>query len=88
MRTPEDFASQIPSVLKGLSNEQVELVEKLQPYNVNKWLSRIRDLSNPDKHRHPIKLSAGKAVSIFTRFLTERPHPGLDIGSSCQIQCS
>jgi hypothetical protein len=41
--------------LKGLSPEHVAAIEGLQPYDGRKeqiWLRWLRDLSNPDKHRH------------------------------------
>jgi hypothetical protein len=41
--------------LKGLSPEHVATIEGLQPYDGRKeqiWLRWLRDLHNPDKHRH------------------------------------
>lgn len=41
--------------LKGLSPEHVAAIEGLQPYDGRKeqvWLRWLRDLHNPDKHRH------------------------------------
>lgn len=63
--TPEEFKRRVPSELKGLSAEQVSLIETLQPYNGNDWLRMVRDLANPDKHRHPIKLRSGPARIRF-----------------------
>jgi hypothetical protein len=52
--TPENFANQ-KNRLTGLSNAHQAAIEGLQPYpgrqNV-RWLAILRDLSNPDKHRH------------------------------------
>ena len=41
--------------LKGLSPEHIAAIEGLQPYDGRKeqfWLRWLRDLHNPDKHRH------------------------------------
>jgi hypothetical protein len=63
--TPKAFKSRVPSELKGLSGKQVALIEKFQPNNDNRWLGIVRDLANPDKHRHPIKISAGPSRIRF-----------------------
>ncbi|MDO8430960.1 MAG: hypothetical protein Q7S58_00975 [Candidatus Binatus sp.] len=52
--TPKDFARQIPSLLKGVKGKQVTVIEKLQPYNGNTWIRKIRELTDTDKHRDPI----------------------------------
>jgi hypothetical protein len=73
---PKQFRRRIPSELKGLSEKQITLIEKFQPYNDNRWLGLIRDLSNPDKHRHPIKISAGAShISIRALSHTETKTP-------------
>lgn len=38
--------------LAGLSKPHVEAIEALQPYVGCKWAQTLRDISNPDKHRH------------------------------------
>lgn len=37
--------------LRGLSDVHIAAIEQLQPYNGCDWTQRLRDLSNPDKHR-------------------------------------
>ncbi len=37
--------------LKGLSIKHQAMIERLQPYNGCNWTKRLRELSNPDKHR-------------------------------------
>jgi hypothetical protein len=36
---PKHFWRRVPSELKGLGKEEVALIEKLQPYNGNDWLT-------------------------------------------------
>lgn len=43
--------------LKGVSDEHIALIESYQPYNGCDWTRTLRDLSNPDKHRHLIRLA-------------------------------
>ena len=38
--------------LKGLTGEHIAMFERLQPYQRCHWTKLLRDLSNPDKHRH------------------------------------
>ena len=39
--------------LRGLSDPHVAAIKKLQPHDGrNKWAAILRDISNPDKHRH------------------------------------
>lgn len=46
--------------LRGLDSLHVTAIERLQPYPSGHWLQALRDISNPDKHRHLIStLSAG-----------------------------
>ncbi len=37
--------------LKGVCDEHVAHIERLQPYEGCEWTKMLRDLSNPDKHR-------------------------------------
>lgn len=49
------FRKKKGSWLKGVSPEHVAAIEALQPYDGRDeqlWLRALRDLSNPDKHRH------------------------------------
>jgi hypothetical protein len=63
--TPQAFRARVSSELRRLSGQQVALIEQFQPYNDNRWLGVVRDLANPDKHRHPIKISAGPGRISF-----------------------
>lgn len=47
----EHFARNRNTMLKGVSDEHVALIEGLQPYNGCTWTKRLKDLSNLDKHR-------------------------------------
>jgi len=49
--TPQKFAGNIRTRLKGLSDAHVAAIEKLQPYNGCTWTKFLRTISNPDKHR-------------------------------------
>lgn len=49
--TPQKFASNITSKLKGVSRPHIEAIETLQPYKGRAWIAVLRDISNPDKHR-------------------------------------
>lgn len=61
--TPAAFKGEIAKGrLAGLSASHKTHIEKLQPYPRRKgkvWLRNLRDLSNPDKHRHLNVLLAG-----------------------------
>ena len=37
--------------LRGVSPEHITAIERLQPFNDCQWTERLRDISNPDKHR-------------------------------------
>jgi hypothetical protein len=49
--TPQIFARDKASKLKGLSSEHVAGIEQLQPYNGCHWIKVLQTISNPDKHR-------------------------------------
>lgn len=44
------------SMLKGVRSEHVALIERLQPYQGCTWTKHVKDLSNPDKHRHLLRV--------------------------------
>ena len=50
--TRKQFENSQRDRLKGLSESQIGVVEKLQPYNGHQWLKQMVDISNADKHRH------------------------------------
>lgn len=60
--------------LKGLTGEHIAEFNRLQPYRGCNWTKLLRDLSNPDKHkhltavRHPVafRLDASNTDAILT----------------------
>ncbi len=56
--TPQLFTARRNSFLKGISDENVAVIRKYQPYNGCDWTRQLRDLSNTDKHRELVKVSA------------------------------
>jgi hypothetical protein len=53
--TADNFRRKRKGWLKGLSADHVAAIEDLQPYDERDellWLRTLRDLSNPDKHKH------------------------------------
>jgi len=49
---PNRFRGNAPRMLAGINPVHVAAIERLQPYNRCDWIERLRDCSNPDKHRH------------------------------------
>jgi len=49
--------------LKGLNTAHVTAIETLQPYNGCDWTRSLRDISNPDKHRHIIGFYGDMALT-------------------------
>lgn len=49
---PESFQKRKRKRLVGLSDAHVNGIELYQPYNGAEWTRILRDISNPDKHRH------------------------------------
>ena len=47
-----EFESQKKTRLKGLTERQVEMIRNVQPFQGVAWTELLRDISNPDKHRH------------------------------------
>jgi hypothetical protein len=52
----KSFAGRKAEWLEGLSDRQVAHIERSQPYEGVDWTKRLRDMHNPDKHRHPVRL--------------------------------
>jgi hypothetical protein len=53
--------------LKGLSPDHIAAIEDLQPYDGRdelQWLRTLRDLSNPDKHKH-LSVVASAVEGVF-----------------------
>lgn len=57
--SPETFDTRVCDIkgkgrnkyLRGVSHEHVTAIKRLQPFNRCQWTERLRDISNPDKHR-------------------------------------
>lgn len=47
-----DWDAQATRRLRGLTLWRRDIVRELQPFNGEAWATLLRDLSNPDKHRH------------------------------------
>jgi hypothetical protein len=52
------FDTRINTYLKGLHPDHIDAIESLQPYKGIEWTKTLRDISNPDKHRHLAILSS------------------------------
>lgn len=52
--------------LRGLSDKHVAMVEGLQPYKGHAWAKKLRDISNPDKHRElSVTRGAMAGMAVF-----------------------
>ena len=51
-KCPKAFERQKKTRLRGLTERQVGIIRKLQPFNGVQWTELLVDISNPDKHRH------------------------------------
>ncbi len=61
--TPDGFAGRLKQgFLKGINEAHKATIEGLQPYNGCNWTKTLRDLSNPDKHRHLVRLKGHHAT--------------------------
>ena len=57
--------------LQGLSNEHTEAVKGLQPFSGCEWTAVLRDISNPDKHRHLVAAYPGARVPVAKEVVHE-----------------
>lgn len=55
---PNDFRREATRRLNGVTPEHVALVESVQPYNGAPWTGWLKELSDRDKHRFPVDVSA------------------------------
>jgi hypothetical protein len=51
------FDARAKTYLAGLSNKHIRDIELLQPYNGCAWSKALREISNPDKHRHLVAVN-------------------------------
>jgi hypothetical protein len=62
------FDTRRKTYLNGLTDAQVEAIESLQPYVGCTWAQTLRDISNPDKHRHLTAINArSKQIIVVNR---------------------
>jgi hypothetical protein len=62
----EGFDGRRSTYLKGLSDEHVAAIKRLQPFNGGAWLGTLANASNQDKHRAlHITLAAGHGTIQF-----------------------
>ena len=55
-RSTREFEDQKKTRLKGLTERQVEIIRNTQPFQGVTWTELLRDISNPDKHRHLVAI--------------------------------
>ena len=76
------FLHNAPRRLKNMKQAHIDLIENLQPYKGCFWTRRIRDLSNPDKHR---KLYVPTIAGNFDwSYVSHGPRPDRD-GWPCRV---
>lgn len=71
--------------LKGINANHIAAIERLQPYAGCQWSARLRDISNPDKHRHIVAHKGLSDISVHSEiekditrclgFERQTPHP-------------
>jgi hypothetical protein len=52
--------------LKGVNLIHVARIERLQPYTGCNWTRNLRDTSNPDKHRHFLKMKGDVTATVHS----------------------
>ncbi|HXG36400.1 MAG TPA: hypothetical protein VNL15_05475 [Dehalococcoidia bacterium] len=60
------FWSKRNTLLKGVSDEHVAAIKRLQPCDGCEWTRRLRILSNPDKHRKLTAVLGQSGVDLLT----------------------
>lgn len=65
--TPKVFRSNATQRrLKGVNAAHVAAIERLQPYNGQEWTRRLRDISNPDKHRELVRHLGESQITVHS----------------------
>lgn len=82
--TASDFRREARRRLPGVHGEHVALVASVQPYNGVTWAGHLNGLSNRDKHRYPVDVSACYTFrvnpsAVFADPLGEDSHRGYQI---------
>jgi hypothetical protein len=84
--TKKDFEGRVKGPwLRGINAAHVAEIERLQPYNGCKWTTRLRECSNPDKHRHLVPAGGNATIHVHSSlekdlarcwgYEREIPHP-------------
>jgi hypothetical protein len=66
----KNFSPEAKKSLKGISLQHIAEIEVLQPFSGCNWTAELRDLSNPDKHRHLVP-AVGNGEHLFRIKRTE-----------------
>jgi hypothetical protein len=61
------FRKLAPTYLRGLTPAHINMVEMYQPYKGVNWTKTLRDISNPDKHRHLTLVRGDRVHSIAVK---------------------
>lgn len=69
-RTREEFDTQAKRRLKYLSNDQINFIEKQQPYHGNHVISLLTEITNPSKHRRLASLRDDTDIGIYLAEIT------------------
>jgi hypothetical protein len=69
--SPKNFVRWTKSWLKGVNSAHIAAIERLQPYNGCNWSERLRELSNPDKHRELVTHLGESRVNIWVGWETD-----------------
>ena len=61
-----DFSNQKKRRLKGVSDEHIAAIERLQPFNGCAWTGQFRDHSNADKHRELVPINGKSTITVHS----------------------
>jgi hypothetical protein len=85
--TREGFQGRRRVYLSGINPDHVLLIEGLQPYNGCRWTRALKDISNPDKHRHLTAANYGGWIAADRPGITFPPtgFPETQISSTRRV---
>lgn len=83
--TEHGFRRRRNTFLKGISDEHVAAVKRLQPFDGCDWTGMLKTLSNPDKHRHLIPVRSQFNISPSPLSTEIVPGRTVDMKSSVSI---
>ncbi|MCZ6490116.1 MAG: hypothetical protein O7A06_06255 [Acidobacteria bacterium] len=90
----DDWETQAKRRLKHLSRPRQQVVLALQPFRGQRWTERLRDLSNPDKHRHLTVVAAEAEHKLTIKRTSEgfetafRPNVALSFDDGADVVSS